>query len=543
MTSVASIMRTYSKDKNNNLNEKQCEEFVRLYGSGSFKSILNPKTKKIISSRERIDFIYNKCINDHKTPIFTGDVSVAASLNSDDDYNKIFSKLNLKDIFKILKSPIANDNSISVISTKIFGNDERVNILKLSKYFKKSENDLVIFYKKCVFEIKKYIKGFDPFIDNKIFKTTVEDRYRADNGPHRDTFIYIPEIDEILDKPKQYFKDAVLYSSLNKTSTEFIDNLKNNYVKYYAVKYMIELLDFYAFTSSSLESLEPLEILDVLLDGNKIMITDGSVSLDTSLSYSESPIGATTKALSHKQGKIEYLKYIMNMEGFYGDSINEADPYTQDRWDEMPLKKLKYVIKIPYSIDDKTYCIAYYAKSLYKAWNLAIKEKKDFINPITRMIFTESDKNLIMKKMIEMYPHINPPKEKYINRKDLVFFHIEDYVSYKGDEIDTMCLYIKYKIQNNISVVHKENTFVNLICIHVPLKFASENEYIDEEDSDYIPEEYSFGILLYNFERLFITNKLIGKSIPFKLHHAIEKYNNKVLINKKDYMDFFNMLL
>jgi hypothetical protein len=535
MTSITYRSSTYTKDKNNNLNEKQCAEFVRLYDSGSFKHILNPKTKKIMTSRERIDFIYNRCINRYKTPVFMSDVSSASS-NNEDDYNNIFSKLNLKDIFKILESPIANDNSISVISTKIFGNDKQVNILKLNKYFKKSDNELVIFYKKCIVELKKYIKGFDPFMDHATFETNIEYKYRIDRGPRI-------EIYKILDKPKQYFKDAVLYSSLNKTSTEFIDNLKNNYVKYYAVKYMIELFDFYAFTSSSLESLEPLEILNVLLNTDKIMITDGSVSLDTSLSYSESPTGATTKALSHKQGKIEYLKYIMNMEGFYGDSINEADPYTQDRWDEMPLKKLKYVIKIPYSIDDKTYCIAYYAKSLYKAWNLAIKEKKDFINPITRMIFTESDKKLIMKKMIEMYPHINPPKEKYINRKDLVFFHIEDYVSYKGDEIDTMCLYIKYKIQNNISVVHKENTFVNLICIHVPLKFASENEYIDEEDSDYIPEEYSFGILLYNFERLFITNKLIGKSIPFKLHHAIEKYNNKVLINKKDYMDFFNMLL
>jgi len=544
MTSVKSKNSVYSKDKNNNLNEKECLEFVRLYGSGNFKSILNPKTKKILSSLERIEFIYNKCINNQKKPIITGNVSVAASSNTEDDYNKIFSKLNLKDIFKILESPINNDNSISIITTKIFGNDERVNILKLNKYLKKSENDLVNFYKKCVIEIKKYINGFDPFMDNKIFEKNVEDRYRShDDGTNNDTYTYIPEIDEIYDKPIQYFKEAVLYSSRNKTSKEFIDNLKNNYVKFYAIKYMVKLLDEYALIASRILSYEPLEILNVLLDGNKIMITDGSISLDTSLSYSESPTGATTEVLSHKQGKIEYLKYIMNTNGFYGDSINDADPYTQDRWDEMPLKKLKYVIKIPYSIDDKTYCIAYYAKSLYKAWNIAVKEKKEFINPITRMVFTDSDKGLIMKKMIEMYPHITPPKKKYKNRKDLVFFHIEDYITYNGDEIDTICLYIKYKIKNTISLIQKDHTFVNLISIHVPLKFASENDYIDEADSDYIPEEYSFGILLYNFERLFITNKLIGKSIPFKMHHAIEKYNNKILINKKDYLDFFNMLL
>jgi hypothetical protein len=48
--------------------------------------------------------------------------------------------------------------------------------------------------------------------------------------------------------------------------------------------------------------------------------------------------------------------------------------------------------------------------------------------------------------------------------------------------------------------------------------------------------------LLKKIYSLHETNKILGKFIPFKVHPAFAKYNLKIIDNKDDYRDFFDII-
>jgi len=528
--------RSYIKDNNNNLSEKQCFDFIELYNnsSGNLTNIINPKTKKNMYDLNGIRFIYEKCL----TKVGFTDNRI---VNSSTVYEKMLSNITLDDLFNIIEDPLFNSNFISIITTKIFGNDTKNNILKLKEYLNKTDNEPIRKYKCCISEIKKYIKSFDPFMGNEKFKKYVEKHYRDEYNNDDGVFFISKKLLNILSKPKEYLVEAIMYNSVsNKNSIEFKNNLENKFATYYSINYILTLLTEYSICDYVLQKAIMTDVTYILLN-NKIIIkysdnSSSSLSLDKSISYSVSPSGSTSKAISHREAKKELLSYIMNNEGYSGD-MNDYDFYTMDKWADMPLQKLKYVIKIPYTIDSKMFCNAYYAKSLYKAWDSSIKQKLKFINPTNRIEFSDEDKNAIMDKMVEMYPYIKKPKANSNVRQDLELYFVpvnNYYDNMSGEHIDTIRITIFYKIKNTNPLL-TDYRYLDLVNIYVPVLF------IDPQESE-IPENYSFFSLQQKLEDLSSRNKLLGKTVPFKLHNAIEKYNNKLLGKKEDYIDFFNML-
>jgi len=536
MDSVLTESKSYIKDNNNNLSEKHCYDFIELYNnaSGNLTNIINPKTKKNMSDLNRIRFIYEKCL----TKVGFTDNRI---VNSSIVYEKMLSNITLGDLFNIIEDPLFNSNFISIITTKIFGNDTKNNILKLKEYLNKTDNDAIRKYKGCISEIKKYIKSFDPFMGNERFKKYVEKNYSDEYNNEDGVFFISKKLLNILSKPKEYLVEAIMYNSIsNKNSIEFKKNLENNFSKYYSINYILALLTEYSISDDVLQKAIMTDVTDILLN-NKIIIkysdnSSSSLSLDKSISYSVSPSGSTSKAISHREAKKELLSYIMNNDGYRGD-INDYDFYTMDKWSDMPLQKLKYVIKIPYTIDSKMFCNAYYAKSLYKAWDSSIKQKLKFINPTNRIEFSNEDKNAIMDKMVEMYPYIKKPNANSNVRQDLElhFIPVNNYYdNISGEHIDTIRITIFYKTKN-INPLLTDYRYLDLVKIYIPMLF------IDPHESE-LPDNYSFFSLQQKLEDLSSRNKLLGKTVPFKLHNAIEKYNNKILMDKEYYMDFIDML-
>jgi len=537
--SESKLKKLYKMEKNNNnLSAKQCYEFIELYEKGgkNLKNIINTKTQENMTDLKKIRFIYEKCLsNVGFNPV--------VNVNSSKVYEKMLLNIKMDDLVNIIEDPLYNTNFISIITTKIFGNDIKSNVLKLKEYLDKTDNKNIRKYKSCITEIKKYIKAFDPFMGHERFKKNVEKNYtdEYDNGETDGLYFISKELKIIIRAPYVFLQEVLMYNSVsNKNSTDFKNNLEDNFPKYYSILFMLEMFKEYSIVDDILLTDSYKCFIHTLLNKNIIIkYSDDqslSVSLDKSISYSASPSGSTSKAILHREVKKESLSYIMNNEGYNGD-INDYDFYTMEKWSEMPLKKLRYVIKIPYTIDGKKFCNAYYAKSLYKAWESSLKQKLNFINPTNRLEFSSEDKNAIMIKMVEMYPHIKKPKEINSIRKDLDLHFVpvnNHFDNMTGETMNTICIIIIYKVKNTNPLL-REYAHVNLIEIYIPMNF------IDDPENE-IPENYSFFSLQYKIEELASLNKLLGKTIPFKLHKAIEKYNFKTLTYKEDYIDFFNML-
>ena len=82
----------FTKDTNNNLSNKQCEEFIKdykEYKNGKISKLTNPKKNKQLNDADRIKYIYEKC----KVKLGIGSVSPKSkspkSKSPDPEDNKI----------------------------------------------------------------------------------------------------------------------------------------------------------------------------------------------------------------------------------------------------------------------------------------------------------------------------------------------------------------------------------------------------------------------------------------------------------------------
>ena len=110
---------------------------------------------------------------------------------------------------------------------------------------------------------------------------------------------------------------------------------------------------------------------------------------------------------NYNYNKERLLENILDDSNFSG-GINDTDYYTLEKWEDMPLGKLRKVMVIPYEENGELYAIAYYVKSLYKAWIFSIKNNISFVNPINKKPFTDKDKNDIFQCMLTIQPNLFP---------------------------------------------------------------------------------------------------------------------------------------
>jgi len=522
---------------NKKIKEDACKKFLKerkKFINKEIDSVTHPVTKNQITREDRIEFIADQCIKGFNMRLSSSKSSSSSDKDLGQDPYTIIKHLDLSDIDKILEYPlnttINRDKHLLTLFTKIIKPKEALKILE--KYL----NDIsvtdgfVVLYRKIRGEIvEKYLPEYSSFMIKSEFKKKIKAKYYGSNFDP-------PDIKILYDTADELFLNAIIYNDNNKDEEDFKRNVKENYYKYYACEFiLVELKDLYSDITHDRAHIR-LVRLDKLIEGTiNYTDPDASKSFDKSLTWSASPEEPILKA-TYKTNKETELKRIMDTSNYNG-SINDADFYTMDEWKDMSLRKLKSVIVIPYDEGGKQYANAFYIKSLYTAWYMAVKEKKPFLNPSNRKLFSDDDKQKIVTAMKELYPGINEPRYGSTGgRKDVGISYVRDYIS--GDVV--IQIFYMYKDTNSrYTHLDRKSQFV-----FIDIRFPNSFNFIDDNDNDNdgnVPLGYNPTFLFDMINNLMRQNKILGKNIPFKITESFKKCNNKIL-TKRQYMTFFDEL-
>ena len=392
---------------------------------------------------------------------------------------------NIPQLFKLPfdKTIVNNYVSNSTDATKI-----------ITKYIKTNPTDPnVIQYNNILKYIREIIPDYNPLEWDKdsldifaMFNLTYTESYYLDREQQRANNNIKGVINR---KPAEYFKD-------------FVFNDNNNKDRNISLKIVLEIiLEYNSHIPYITEHIAIAnQILDLLLQNQ---ITKAFSSLSISFSKTPSPRSSSSDK------KDQYIKYLLHTEPIV---VNEDDPISGYNWDDMDSSKLKHVIKV--FSNNKTY--AFYVKDLFKIWHSSVKTNdpnQPFANPYNREPFTEEQKTEIFEKMKLMYPSIKRPI-LCKTRKDIKL--VLNYYP------DVLAVEIQYTTgQLNIPLVN----------INIPMR------HVHISDLRYFPPD-----IIDKIKALFDNNKILGKKIPFTLHKAFEKYNNKDLTDEATYKDFCNLL-
>ena len=545
-------VKALKKDTNNlagpnkKIKQDACKKYLKEYKkfvNGEIDSITHPVTKKSITRKDRIDFIADQCRAAFDLSI-SGSISSSSSSSSsskkDADPYKDLKTLTFKDIDKILEYPTETSAAkhkhlLSLFSKKVKV-EKATQILKEYLEDRSITDENVLLYRKIKERIKtSYLVRYDSFMTATELNKIVKDNYFTAGY---DTSVNIPSesnTGKVFKDADNLFEQAILYNDRNKNENDYKILVKDSYYKYYAVEFMLlQLIKIYeGKRAQRVASAEMyLSLIDRLIEGTLLISDpDASISFDKSLSWSASPEDPILKA-EYKTNKDAELARITDAGKEYAGSINDADFYTMDEWADMSLRKLKSVVVIPYEENGKTYANAYYVKSLYKAWYLAIKDQKPFLNPSNRKPFTQENKNKILEVIQNLHPGLKAPRYgSQGGRKDISVNYTNDYndtytiqVSYLYPRQDHYYSYAKY----------------SLIKIQFPTSFIYADDNRPDDDS-VVPLAYNPTFLFEMINTLMRQNKIIGKKVPFKINDAFAENNNKKL-NKAQYMRFFDKL-
>ena len=545
-------VKALKKDTNNlagpnkKIKQDACKKYLKEYKkfvNGEIDSITHPVTKKSITRKDRIDFIADQCRAAFDLSI-SGSISSSSSSSSsskkDADPYKDLKTLTFKDIDKILEYPTEtatakNKHLLSLFSKKVKV-EKAIQILKEYLEDRSITDENVLLYRKIKDCIKtSYLVRYDPFMTATELNKIVKDNYFTAGY---DTGVNVPtefNTSKVFTDADNLFEQAILYNDRNKNENDYKILVKDSYYKYYAVEFMLlQIIKIYEFKRAyRVGSAEMyLSLIDRLIEGTLLISDpDASISFDKSLSWSASPEDPILKA-EYKTNKDAELARIMDAGKEYAGSINDADFYTMDEWTDMSLRKLKSVVVIPYEENGKTYANAYYVKSLYKAWYLAIKDQKPFLNPSNRKPFTQENKDKILEVIQDLHPGLKAPRYgSQGGRKDIC-------VNYTNDYNNTYTIQISYLYPRKDHYYNYAR--YSLIKIQFPTSFI----YADDnrpDDESVVPLAYNPTFLFEMINTLMRQNKIIGKKVPFKINDAFAE-NNKKRLNKAQYMRFFDKL-
>jgi len=547
-----STIKALKKDTNNlagpnkKIKQDACKKYLKEYDdyyNGKRNDVTHPVTKKSITRQDRIDFIADQCRTAFDLRISRSRSSSKSPNSGDADPYKDLKTLAFKDIDKILEYPTEtmsakNKHLLSLFSKKVTV-EKATQILKAYLEDRSITDENVLLYRKIKERIKtSYLVRYDPFISATELNKIVKDNYftagtmasamSANEPSELNTGKVFKDADKL-------FSEAILYNDRNKNENDYKILVKDSYYKYYAVEFMLLQLVKIYLGKKELRVVAAemyLALIDRLIEGTLLISDpDASISFDKSLSWSASPEDPILKA-EYKTNKKTELARIMDAGKEYAGSINDADFYTMDEWADMSLRKLKSVVVIPYEENGKIYANAYYVKSLYKAWYLAIKDQKPFLNPSNRKPFNQEDKDTILEVIQDLHPGLRAPRYgSQGGRKDISVTYTNNYndtytiqISYLYPRKDLLNSYAKY----------------SLIKIQFPHSFV----YADDnrpDDNSVVPLAYNPTFLFEMINTLMRQNKIIGKKVPFKINDAFEENNNKKL-NKAQYMRFFDKL-
>ena len=550
-------IKALKKDTNNlagankKIKQTDCEEYLKEYKkfvNGEIATIIHPVTKKPLTRKDRIDFIAEQCRTAFNMRL-SGSKSSKSSKSSnksdeDNPYNTLKQPFTFKDIDKILEYPTStekakNKHILSLFKEKI-SEEKAIKLLKKYLDDESVKDENVLLFRKIKEHInEKYlpVSEYDPFMPSTEFKKKFKNNYYSvSDNKSGEAGINLRRASEILNQANNLLRMALLYSDYNKTADDFKRNTNENYYKYYAIEFMLlQIKSIYNGRYIAVNAQNYLILIDKLIDGSfNITDPDASVSFEKSPEWSASPDDPILKA-QYKTNKEIELARIMDAGKEYSGSINDSDFYTMEEWKDMGLRKLKSVVVIPYEENGKTYANAYYVKSLYTAWYMAVKEGKPFLNPANRKEFNDGDKNKILDVMQHLYPGLRAPRYGSLagagGRSDIT-------VNYLNDYIETYTIRISYIYPCSTS--YSNYCHYNLVRISFPSSFAFIDDNSPENETN-VPLAYNPTFLFEMINNLMRRNKIVGKYIPFKIAEPFAELHGKK-INKDEYIRFFNKL-
>jgi hypothetical protein len=125
--------------------------------------------------------------------------------------------------------------------------------------------------------------------------------------------------------------------------------------------------------------------------------------------------------------------------------------------------------------------------------------------------------------------------DELINYDELIIKNQNNNLKVKIDEVPYVNIDNIKMLDTRISISYKLNDVIDieLFKVFIPNKFKINNTLI--------PNEYSFDKLFKTIQTLVLEGKLLGKSMPYKMHRSLHRYRDKKLKDEEEYINFFNL--
>lgn len=322
------------------------------------------------------------------------------------------------------------------------------------------------------------------------------------------------------------FRNAIIHNTGGRVTKNTLKNkLKERVITYYTLQFISNIINNLYFNILNGNIIEKIELINILANGhNYILINNPRKDISFELSNIQNSSSLDSKTyikVKRKKEKEIFLEYLKNNKG-YMNEINEFDFITHTNWEDMPLSKLRRVIKISYTDNNKNFCYAFDSKVLYKLWKYNYDNYKDLKNPYSQKEFTEEDMNTILITLGKR--DFRYDEEDYvtaINTRHDIDFIIKEI---KKDDIIYWEIKILYSLVKGLIIYKSNSLALRLIRITI----SSEMRDIDN--------------LLNKIRSLYASNKILSKMIPFRFHPAFVKYNFATIDQDKMYNEFYDMI-
>ena len=292
---------------------------------------------------------------------------------------------------------------------------------------------------------------------------------------------------------------------------------------------------------------------DYLLHTNSISVNDDSLvhASDTSVSSSSSYNKKRQKAKAEEKAakeKERYIRYLLDIDGGNkcDNEIADEDSITLKNVRDLSMSKLRNIIRISHQVNGKKYCYLFDARALYNDWKKQYSKQQgsnqQYKHPITREIFTDEQLNDIFFAVRKRDFRIKDNAEK-ANAPNAR--HDIEYIFSKQNDPDYYIITLSYTINVNF-----KDGKVGLIVDKIDKsdKNDKQSEYrillikIKISKKILLSEKYSVENLSDKIYKMYNSNQILGKRMPFKIHPAFDKYNMQKIIDFDKYKDFFNMV-
>ncbi len=323
------------------------------------------------------------------------------------------------------------------------------------------------------------------------------------------------------------FREAIIHKSDDRVTKNTLKNkLRTNIETYYAIQFVSKIINNLYLHMLNGNIIQKIELINTLTDDhNNILVNNpqkDNVSKDSNMLNSSSLDSKTYVRVKRNKEREVYLAYLKNNRG-YTNEINDSDVITMEEWNEMSLSRLRKVIKISYVDNGKSFCYAHDSTALYRLWKNSYNNYKDFINPISQKPFSEEDMNTILitlGKRDFRYDEVDEYAGSINTRHDVNFIISRTEI----EGINYWEIKILFLIAKGVRIYRSNPENFRLIRITIKADMENIENLLDE---------------IYS---LYISNKILGKMIPFKIHPAFVKHNFTTINNASDYKNFYNMV-